>query len=568
MMVTVLIATIFFGVFATVIYTTFNTLRTGDERVLAQQNARTAVDWLAREIVQAKEINPPRFEEGSFGKQAYGSLLDDTGPFSESQIRRQPDDDGGSDTGPNPMGWMALRWGTFQAMEPDRSFELNPYAKHGFDIRPLHPNRLSILKSGAQYYKHTNYAWWEDIGGTPYEEVINLNDRSRPVDPPDCFDTIITFEHQVIPGNFDYRMVEEDYNELELTGRVKRFHIATIKTSVGNYPWYKLTGDSPASSFNVFNREFSISRSIEVLDPREEDERVPPNSVYYTPFSDATSTLMIDSPGLAMPVADHIIDLRFRYFGRNEYGQEIEIRYDADPGSNPTSCGGGGYWKGCTNDDGEWTQDINITEHIPGIGVYRYYDPYGNELSFSTGDSDIPEDSGILSIEILDGAGGDYNSRNNLGGIPMSMVFEGWRYIDTVEITIRAASGETLEDFRGSIYNESPNLADRPDFMMGFTSMAVPGYDRDNPFFDNSRGVRGEKHFYNVNNYRRDENGNDAFGRNRFDFSEPVVNPDFNPGEYITIQKRVQPPIIASKAWLIPGFYLPNQINHYVDNSN
>jgi hypothetical protein len=568
MMVTVMIATIFFGVFATVIYTTFNTLRTGDERVLAQQNARTAIDWMSREITQAEEINPPRFEEGSFGRLAYGSVYDDSQPFSESQLRRQSDDDGGAeivtlnDVTDNPMGWMALAYGTFEILEPERSWELNPYAKHGFDVRPLNPNRLSILKSGAQYYRHTNYVYWDDITNTPQEELINLNDRGRPVDPSDSFETIVTFEHQVIPGNFDYRLAQEDYADIDFLGRVKRFQIATLKTSFGNYPWYKLTGDSPASAFNVFQREFCIARSFEVLDPIQVDQRVPPNSTFFTPFQDATSVLQSDSPGMTMPVADHIIDLRFRYFGRNEYGQEIEIRYDPDP-----TASGFTYYKETTNDDGEVVEEFYpICPNLPGIGVYRYYDPYGNELDFRTGNYN--DDTGIYEITAPDGEAGDYESRNHWGGVNDKMIFEGWRYIDTIEITVRAASGETLDEFRSTIYNESPALARRPDYKMGFTSMAVPGYDRDSTYFNPGLGVRGEKYFYNVNNYRRGPNGDDAFGWRRFDFSEPVVNPDFNPGEYITLQKRVRPPIIASRAWLLPGYYLPNQINEYVDSSN
>jgi Mg2+/citrate symporter len=62
MLVALMIAAIFFSVLTGVILATFETLRTGDERTVAQENARVGLNYIANDIRHATEIAPLSFE--------------------------------------------------------------------------------------------------------------------------------------------------------------------------------------------------------------------------------------------------------------------------------------------------------------------------------------------------------------------------------------------------------------------------------------------------------------------------------------------------------------------------
>ena len=518
MMVAMGIAAIFLSIFIGVVMATFQTLRTGDERTNAQQNARVAMRFIVQDIKQAVEIAPRRLEEPY--DPVFGGMprdensIDQFDPFGTDDAypiyRRTTDGDLAGD------GYIDL---SFDGAAGDGD-EYDAFRTDGapYDIRPLAPNRIELLLNTDSYYSHTQY-FGDDPETLPFDlRQFQMDiDNGGAADNPQALRTRVTYEHQIAPPKVQMYVDEFDGNE-------KNFRIP-------------LNRDDASGGVQV-DEEFVIVRSTETEfldDILNTDMSVP---------SIENPDMNVDSYAFRQPLADHVIDLRFRYWHvlpfsggiTNANTPMIEIRYDPD------------VEHAHMDPNGSSTTGIDTDD-----GYYRYFTPRGQEifvwLNYDDGNivefvdpslpdpfSPIANNSFIMRYRVDLPAGNEEHDRGIL-------LFEGWRFINMVSVTIKTTNRENLDKFKSSIDHASWTNRDDDDYQMGFIDFGkgpVPPTgleDRANPNVLDP--------FYRaVDSYRTDTRL--IAGSYVYDFVEPNINPNYNPNSFVTIEMFVVPPIVKA----------------------
>ncbi len=492
MLVALLIASIFFSIFVGVVLATFETLRSGDERTVAQQNARIALNYIADDIRHAVEIAPLRLE-------AYRDWATGGFPINENVINPYFDDD--------PDAWPIYRRSTDS--DPDGYIELDiargagggeyeDFRDDGFpyDVRPLCPNRISLLRYGSTFYPNTQYY----VG---FGTSLDLDDQPGGIPNPTSAITRVTYEHQLVRPRGP--LVYED----TFSGLDKQFNTLVNR-------------DDPTIETVADIADFVIVRSFEMMNPTRSDPDTGQTAVPGRPdgLGGISDQLQIDEPALRQALADHVVNIRFRYWHIDD-NEMIEIRYDPDE----QNAGSG----------------INTDD-----GYYRYFNIYGDEIfvwyNHETGE-EVPlfprdpddqdyENHPVNSFYIYGGPDGDDEYQRGI------LLFEGWRFINAVSVTIKTANSKTLGLYRSSI-NHNITDPDTPDYGMGFIDFGLDeGGDtmlgtlnQYDPFFQAADNVR----FSSVPGYG-------------FDFVEPNMNPNYNAGAFTTLQTFVCPPALKDRA--------------------
>lgn len=527
MLVAMAIAGIFFGIFVGVVMATFQTLRTGDERSVAQQNARVAMRFIVQDIKQAIEIAPRRLDEpydpvdGGLPRDEFAEDNFDPALLAYPLYRRTTDGD--YDASDDSPGYIDLYFAGSGGDGDEYGFFRTDGAP--YDIRPLAPNRLELLLNTDSFYSHTEY--WGDDPETliPPPEPFEMDlDNSGAADNPQALRTRVTYEHQIAPPRVQLYL--EEYEGLE-----KKFRLPVNRRN------------SPGVAVD---EEFCVMRSIQTELFFDE-----PNT-YMIVESVPESRLKVDSYVFRQPLADHIIDVRFRYWHVAPNSgfitantSMIEIRYDPDIDHAVGDPNGGGG-DPIDTDDGYYRyftirgQEIFVWYNYTESSMVEFVDP-GLPDPFSP----IPDYSFIMRYRDDLPPGNEEYDRGIL-------LFEGWRFINMVSVTIRATNRENLNKFKSTIdYLNETGVAlddrrDYPDYKMGFidfgrgTGAAATGIqDRDNPnVFDP---------FYRaIDSHRFDTlviNGSYVF-----DLVEPNINPNYDPNSFVTLEVFVVPPIVKAIA--------------------
>jgi len=518
MMVAMGIAAIFLSIFIGVVMATFQTLRTGDERTNAQQNARVAMRFIVQDIKQAVEIAPRRLEEPY--DPVFGGLprdensIDQFDPFGTDDAypiyRRTTDGDlaGG--------GYIDL---SFDGAAGDGD-EYDDFRTDGapYDIRPLAPNRIELMLNTDSYYSHTQY-FGDDPETLPFDlRQFQMDiDNGGAADNPQSLRTRVTYEHQIAPPKVQMYVDEFDGNE-------KNFRIPVNRNDL--------------SGGVQVDEEFVIVRSTETEfmdDILNTDISVP---------SFANPDMNVDSYAFRQPLADHVIDLRFRYWHVppfsggiiNANTSMIEIRYDPDI-SHAEGDPNGGSGTGIDTDD----------------GYYRYYTPRGQEIFvwYNYDDENMvefvdpsladPFDSVVAPAFIMRyrddlPAGNEEHDRGIL-------LFEGWRFINMVSVTIKTTNRENLDKFKSSIDHASWPNRDDDDYGMGFIDFGKGTFPPSGIEDKASPNVL-DPLYRAVDSYRTDTRT--IAGSDLFDFVEPNINPNYNPSSFVTIEMFVVPPIVKA----------------------
>ena len=513
MLVAMTIASVFFASFTAVVIATVQTLKTGDQRTVAQQNARIAANFLSDEIKQMSELEPPQFSE--YRDQRTNSIprngecvLNSIGTEVYPVIRQSTDG--------SARGYIDLN-------HADASAGIDEYEDFRddgmpYDIRPLFPNKINFLLNQSTYLPHTVYSTLNPLvpGGAIYLDgesfdLLNNSDNSQ------AADIRITYEHQKQPPRWG--LIPDE-------GLLKDLYLPIFSSSGGGV--------------NLFGKPFVLLRSFQIENVTgtgrndwgfNETVSVPYNLVDPDGI-DSGIDLTRPSDDLRQIVADHIVDIRFRYF-HIRAGQSIEIRYD--PYTEHTASSGGGTAV-TTND-----------------GYYRYFDQYGQEIFiWATPDEDELElpDPNLTMMEIVE-HWRDQSPRL-WTFMPVNeferglFLFEGWRFVNAVMITIKAANPELQQDYFSSTVNDD-TLIDKnePDFGLGFVDFQKGGSYQDglnvvDPLWHALDSYReGMKIDNTVTIY---PDGNDG----PFDFVDPNGNAAFDPGRFVTLQTIVSPPILYS----------------------
>jgi prepilin-type N-terminal cleavage/methylation domain-containing protein len=511
MLVALMISAIFFSIFVGVVLATFETLRSGDERTVAQQNARIGLNYIANDIRQATEITPLRID--AYRDWATGGfpIADDTiDPAFPGALNAWPiyrlsvdsdidgyidlDIDGGSG---DQNEYADFRDERYQTLTGTTNSDPNPY-----DVRPLAPNRLSLLFYGSTYYPNTQY-----YRGTGLPNSIDLDGNDQP--NPTSAVTRVTYEHQLVPP-----LHPESYKP-NFSGLDKEFNMVVNRVD-GN-----AVNDTDG---------FVIMRSFETYNPTEEIQMYGDTSQPSDPggLGAVSQQLQIDNEYLRQPVADHVINLRFRYWHIS--GQEMmEIRYDPDE----TTIGGGGI----RSDDGYYRYfDINGDEiyvwynKIPGINqkvplLATDYD--------QTDLDNVPDHSFIIY-------GGDSGTDEYDRG---TLLFEGWKFVNAISITVRTANNQTLEIYRSTINHNIDADPLNPDYGMGFIDFGMG-----DKFTDADDTLNMYDPLYQAADNVRISTAPVGTVTDLFDFVEPNMNPNYNPSAFTTLQTMVYLPSIAEKA--------------------
>lgn len=501
MLIALMIAGIFFSVFVGVVLATFETLRSGDERTVAQQNARVAINYITNDIRHATEIAPLRME--AYRDYATGGfpIADDTiDPFDPGFTteawpiyRRSVDSD--------PDGYIDLDLSGGIDGDEYEYFREDDFP---YDVRAISPNRLSLLFYGSNYYSNTEY--WAGLG-----LPIDLDDNGLP--NPTAAPTRVTYEHQLIEP------LHPEIYEGSFSGRTKNFQMVVNRT------------DADAVSDSS---DFVVYRTFEILNPTL---GIPNTGLTDEPadgpLGGVNDQIRMDEPYLRQPVADHVVNIRYRYW-HIDGNRMLEIRYDPDPDGD--NIGGGGI--------------------TPDDGYYRYFDIFGQEYfvwyNHDTGeivpllptDYDDNDEDNIPphSFYINGGVDGDDEYERGI------LLFEGWRFINAISITVKTANNQTLDIFRSSINQAVTNPAfgsydfTHPDYGMGFVDFGLGGETTDTTNTINAV----EPLFQGADNLRISTapvNGVDVF-----DFVEPNMNPNYNASAFTTIQTFVSPPALKESA--------------------
>jgi len=512
MMVAMTIASVFFVSFTAVVVATIQTMKTGDQRTVAQQNGRIAINFLADDIKQMSELESPSYSEyrdprtGGFptNGECEDSFFNEVYPF----LRQSTD---GSLRGYIDLNHRDASGGVDE-YEDFRSDGM-PY-----DVRPLFPNKINFKMNQASYFPHTRYSNMNpsipggiiDIDGTSMDALRNFDNAQ-------AADVRVTFEHQKQPPRWGL---------LEDEGLLKNLHLPILGSSGGGV--------------NLFKKPFVLLRSFEI-------ENVTGGGPNHWGFNesfkfhnlvdplgnDSGIDLTRPSEDLRQIVADHIADIRFRYF-HIRGGEWIEIRYD--PHTEHVAQG--------------HTMPSNIND-----GYYRYYTKYGDEIfSWATPDGDLnlpPANS--TRAEIIEHWKDEDPSDDRYTFMPTNeferglLLFEGWRYVNTIMITIKAANTELQENYFTSISHDIISGGDttRPDWGLGFVDFQK-GASR----LDDRNEI--DPLWHALDSYREgvvipgDFIINPGDSDVLFDFVDPNGNAGFDPGRFVTLQTIVSPPVLYS----------------------
>jgi hypothetical protein len=239
--------------------------------------------------------------------------------------------------------------------------------------------------------------------------------------------------------------------------------------------------------------------------------------------------MRIDSEYLRQPVADHVINLRFRYWHISG-GQMIEIRYDPDE----STIGGDSI----DSDD----------------GYYRYFNIYGDEiyvwynktpginqmvpllsLIYDQTDIDnIPDNSFVINGGIN---GTDEYERGLL-------LFEGWRFVNAISITVKTTNNRTLQIYKSSVNHNIATNPNNPDYGMGFIDFGLS-----EAFIDaEDETLNIYEPLYQAADNVRFSTAPVGTITDAFDFVEPNMNPNYNAGAFTTLQTLVQSPTLAQNS--------------------
>jgi len=498
MMVAMAIAAIFLTIFIGVVVATFQTLRTGDERTAAQQNARVAMRFIVRDVKQAIEIAPRRLEEPI--DPVFGDLPRDENsldPFDPTGTRYSyPIYRRSVDGASNAYIDLSHDGATGDGDEYDQfRDDGRPY-----DIRPLAPNRLELLLNTDDYFSHTQY--FGDDPETPAPDLREYNldlNNGGPQDNPQSLRTRITYEHQIVPP-----MAQVYINAFD-----------------GNRKDFKLPMNRSGSPGVASEEEFCIVRSFE---PEFLDDAL--NLDVIRP-SVADPNLYVDAYSFRQPVADHIVDIRFRYWntGNNDM---VEIRYDPNiehAYNNPQGSTGtpidtdDGYYRYFTS----WGQEIYVWFDYDRDEMVNFVDP-----TLSNPFSAVQPYCFYMYTDLVNAGWEEYQR-----GI---LLFEGWRFINMVSVTIRATNRENLEKFKASI---DPTLTTaRTDYQVGYVDFGK-GTAAPTGIEDNTNQNILDPFYRATDNYRANSviiNGNEAW-----DFVEPNINPAYDPNSFVTLEMFVAP---------------------------
>jgi prepilin-type N-terminal cleavage/methylation domain-containing protein len=508
MLVALMIAGIFFSIFVGVVLATFETLKSGDERTVAQQNARVALNYIANDIRHATEIAPLRLEAyRDWATGGFPIASDTWDPFDQQVAwpiyRRSVDSDfegyidldidGG--TGDNNEYGM-FRDERYQTLH--NTTDPDPYP---YDVRALAPNRISLLYYGTTYYPNTRY--WRGLG-----QFVDLDGTSDP--NPTSAITRITYEHQLVEPRHP-----EAY-EPEFSGLGKNFQMVVNRQD--------------ANAVEDLS-DFVISRSFEVKDPTVRSPEVGDTARRAADpgLGSVDDQMRIDSEYLRQPVADHVINLRFRYWHISG-GQMIEIRYDPDE----STIGGDSI----DSDD----------------GYYRYFNIYGDEiyvwynktpginqmvpllsLIYDQTDIDnIPDNSFVINGGIN---GTDEYERGLL-------LFEGWRFVNAISITVKTTNNRTLQIYKSSVNHNIATNPNNPDYGMGFIDFGLS-----EAFIDaEDETLNIYEPLYQAADNVRFSTAPVGTITDAFDFVEPNMNPNYNAGAFTTLQTLVQSPTLAQNS--------------------
>jgi len=511
------------------------TMRTGDQRTVAQQNSRIAVNFMADEIKQASELEPPSFTEyrdpRTQGLPTNGKAvnLNNGGREVYPIIRRSTD---GSAEGIIDLNHKDATGGTdeYESFRMKKPGAGDVSDGMPYDIRPLFPNKIDFLMNQSGYFPNTRYSSFDPnlAGG-----IIDLDGQATSVD----FDNAqsapvrVTYEHQKQPPRTGFKSPLLPSDE----GTIKNLFLTVAGGSGGGV--------------NLFNKPFVLLRSFELdnVTGRGENDTSRNQTFKYMDLIDPTGAftgvqLPNPTPTLRQIVADHVLDIRFRYF-HIRGGAWIEIRYDP-------------YTDHMTQ--GTATQ---MPPENPDDGYYRYFDQYGNEIfTWATGNSqekiDIPT-SNIVQ-EYKD------NYPDDLTFMPVNeyerglLLFEGWRFVNAIMITVKGSNQELLDTYLRTVSPEISSQAygtfdkDSPDFGLGFID-----FQRTNSYLTDAEGQNAaDPLWHGVDSYREgvtippginyippDDNNNYPF-----DVVDPNLNPNFDPGRFVTLQTMVIPPILDTKA--------------------
>jgi prepilin-type N-terminal cleavage/methylation domain-containing protein len=516
MLVALMIAAIFFSILTGVVLATFETLRSGDERTVAQENARVGLNYIANDIRHATDIAPLRIE--SYKDWATGGFPVDKNtldPYFGGNTKAWPIYRESVDGAPAAHGYIDLDIDG-GSLEPD---EYDYFRSDGlpYDVRALAPNRISLMFLGSSYVPNTEY--WSGVGNS-----IDLDNFGILAANPQSGIMRVTYEHQLT------QPLHPDIYEQKFQGRSKQFDMVVNRQ------------DANAISDNL---DFVITRSFEMLNPTVSGgpgilgESGHTSNSYGGDLGVVSNQFGLDAPALRQPVADHVMNMRLRYW-HIQGNEMVEIRYDPDveniKGINATG-------NGITTND----------------GYYRYYDQYGHEIYVWYNDDSnemVPLLKTLFTQAEWDAVpggsfyidGGDAGTDEFQRGL---LLFEGWKYVNAVSITVKTANNRTLDIYRSTInqnitvQNGNPNYdSTNPDYGMGFidfgmggkfTNFTDVGNNAYQPLYQGADNVRVSSLFYR----------NSA---HLFDVVEPNMNPNYNPSAFTTLQTFVVPPALVDKS--------------------
>jgi type II secretory pathway pseudopilin PulG len=525
MLVALMIAAIFFSVFLGVILATFETLRSGDERTVAQQNARVALNYIANDIRHATEIAPLRLE--AYKDWATGGFPVDANtidPFFGTGVEAWPIYRESVDSDPDGYIDLDIDGGTGDGDEYDffrnKGNPLDSYGRaitnfvpyddpYPYDVRALAPNRISLTFIGSTYFPNTEY--WSG-----FELPIDIDNKGISAPNATSAPVRVTYEHQLVHPLGPERYEDTFFPVNDKIGRTRNFNMVVNRTDANSI------GDSS---------DFVITRSFEIRNPAQPtgSNMTGDTSILEDKagkLGAISPQLRIDQPLLRQPVADHVMSMRVRYWFIR--GSEMfEIRYDPDM----DHLGGNSV----TTDD----------------GYYRYYDVYGHEIyvwyNWITG-SMVPlmdtlspslTDLGSIPNPSFVIYGGDTGDNEFLRGI---LLFEGWKFVNAISLTIKTANNQTLNIYRSTINTNIVGDPANPDWGMGLIDFGHEGR------FTDATGTLNafEPLYQGADNLRMSSTTVNGF--DVFDFVEPNMNPNYDAQAFTTLQTFVTPPAIGERA--------------------
>jgi len=520
MLVAMTIAGIFFAAFTAVVVATMQTMRTGDQRTVAQQNARIAINFLGDEIKQMSELEAPPFTEyrdpRTGGLPTKGDIVDYTQVNEVYPIIRRSTD--GSARGYIDLNHVDATGG-IDEYEMFREGLTGTSDGMPYDVRPLFPNRIDFLMNQSSYFPSTRYSSLDPdlIGG-----IIDLDGISSDLaNNSDNFQSApirISYEQQKQPPRTGLYPDEGALKDLYLTV----FGVAGGGVNLLNEPFVLLRSFEVANVTNENPFNFNINQTLKyypLVDPDGNDLGV---------------DLPAPAPNLRQIVADHVLDLRFRYFYVRG-GAWIEIRYD--PYTEHMDKGGSGL-----------PPSVND-------GYYRYYDEKGNEIYVwatpADGKIDIPTSDIVQEYK---------DNYSDLTFMPVNeferglLLFEGWRFVNTIMINVRSANQELQDIYFRTVANEisspsSGNYApNHPEFGLGFVD-----FQRGGDYLSSENAA--DPLWHAVDSYREGVHINPMAAvippdgpAGPFDFVEPNSNPTYDPGRFVTLQTMVAPPVLKGTA--------------------